>query len=331
MSDRAKRTVTGEGWRVTDRVYRIGTRGSPLALAQARETAARLAEAHGLAPDEADRRFVIEVIETRGDQVLDRALSALGGKGLFTKEIDEAQLSGRVDLAVHSMKDVPTVLPEGLSIAAILPREDVRDAFLSPSAATIDALPEGARVGTASLRRQAQLLWRRPDLAVSIFRGNVQTRLRKLEEGQADATFLALAGLNRLGMADHARSVIATDEMLPAVAQGAVGVSVRDDDEEAQALLAPLECAETAIRVAAERAYLKRLDGSCRTPLAGLAERDEEGALRFRGEILKPDGSQRFAAERVAAASDAAAAAAIGDGVAKALLEEAGPDFLAEL
>lgn len=314
-----------------DRIFRIGTRGSPLALAQARETAARLAAAHGLQPEQAAARFRIEVIETRGDQVQDRALSALGGKGLFTREIDEAQVSGRVDLAVHSMKDVPTMLAEGLAIAAILPREDVRDAFISAKAATIDDLPEGALVGTASLRRQAQLLWRRPDLRVAIFRGNVQTRLRKLEEGQADATFLALAGLNRLGMADVARSVIDLDEMLPAVAQGAVGVSIRDGDAEAAALLAPLNCAETALRVAAERAYLKRLDGNCRTPLAGLAELEPGGALRFRGEILKPDGSERFAAERTAPAPDAAAAEAIGDGIAQALLETAGPDFLTGL
>lgn len=316
---------------LSERIFRIGTRGSPLALAQARETAQRLAEAHGLNPEQAAERFPIEVIETRGDQVQDRALSALGGKGLFTKEIDEAQLSGRVDLAVHSMKDVPTLLPEGLTIAAILPREDVRDAFISPGAATIEDLPEGALVGTASLRRQAQLLWRRPDLRVTMFRGNVQTRLRKLSEGQADATFLALAGLNRLGMAEVARSVISTDDMLPAVAQGAVGVSLRVDDAEAAALLAPLNCAETALRLAAERAFLKRLDGSCRTPLAGLAELEPNGAMRFRGEILKTDGSERFAAERTAPAPDQAAAAAIGDGLAAALLEEAGADFLAGL
>lgn len=316
---------------LTDRIFRIGTRGSPLALAQARETAARLAQAHGLDEDAAAERFPIEIIETRGDQVLDRALSELGGKGLFTKEIDAAQLSGRVDLAVHSMKDVPTVLPDGLTLGAILPREDVRDAFICARVAHFDQLPEGALVGTASLRRQAQLLWRRPDLEVSIFRGNVQTRLRKLEEGKADATFLALAGLNRLGMSDVATTVIETDEMLPAVAQGAVGVSTRVDDAEAADLLAPLACPETTLRVAAERAYLKRLDGSCRTPLAGLAELSPDGQLRFRGEILKPDGSERYAAERTAPAPDIAAAETIGDAIARHLLEAAGPDFLAGL
>lgn len=310
------------------RIFRIGTRGSPLALAQARETAARLAAAHGLDPDAAARRFPVTVIETRGDAVQDRALSALGGKGLFTKEIDEAQIDGRVDLAVHSMKDVPTRLPDGLALAALLPREDVRDAFISGKADTLEALPEGAVVGTASLRRQAQVLWRRPDLKVVIFRGNVQTRLRKLSENQADATFLALAGLNRLGMAETARSVVDTDAMLPATAQGAVGVTVREDDAEAAALLAPLHCAETGLRVGAERAFLARLDGSCRTPIAGLAERTPSGDMRFRGEVLAPDGARRFADSREGPVETPDAAAALGDAAAAVVIEAAGTPFL---
>ncbi|MEM9725050.1 MAG: hydroxymethylbilane synthase [Pseudomonadota bacterium] len=313
------------------RSLKIGTRGSPLALAQAHDIAARLAAAHGLSGDEATERFPITVIETRGDQVLDRALSALGGKGLFTREIDAAQLEGRVDLAVHSMKDVPTVLPDGLTLAAVTPREDVRDAFISTRADGIDDLPSGAVVGTASLRRQAQLLRRRPDLRVVMFRGNVQTRLRKLEEGQADATFLAMAGLNRLGMAEIATSPIATEAMLPAVAQGAVGVAIRVSDREAAELLAPLNCAKTALRVAAERAFLKRLDGSCRTPLAGLAELDGTGALRLRGEVLLPDGAERHGVEWTGPAANEAEAAQLGDAAALELLAVAGPEFMARV
>ncbi|HIJ38893.1 MAG TPA: hydroxymethylbilane synthase, partial [Rhodospirillaceae bacterium] len=253
---------------------RIGTRGSPLALAQAHEVQARLMAAH---PDLAHPGAIsIVVIKTTGDMVLDRTLAELGGKGLFTKEIDEAQLAGTIDLAVHSMKDVPTVLPDGLCLPCILEREDTRDAFLSLKAVGLSDLPPGAVVGTASLRRGAQILYRRPDLRVEPLRGNVQTRLRKLEEGVVDATLLAMAGLRRLGLADRVASALSTEDMLPAVAQGAIGITCRSEDHAALARLAPLDHAESHIRVLAERAFLGVLDGSCRTPIAGLAELEGE-------------------------------------------------------
>ena len=299
---------------------KIGTRGSPLALAQAHETRDRLIAAHDLDPGAVE----VVVIKVMGDQIQDRALAEIGGKGLFTKEIDEALLDGRIDMAVHSMKDVPTVLPDGTEIAATLPREDVRDGFLSEAAATLAELPAGALVGTASLRRQAQVLHRRPDLRVATFRGNVQTRLRKLGEGEVQATFLAMAGLRRLGMAEAARSAVDVDDMLPAVAQGAIGIAARSGDARVLSLLAPLDHPETALRVIAERAFLKRLDGSCRTPIAGLAEM-VDGGLRFRGEILKPDGSERHTVERRGALD---MAAEMGDDAAREALAAAGPDFL---
>lgn len=285
-----------------DRPLRIGTRGSPLALAQAHETRDRLMAAHGL-PDAA---FSIVVIKTTGDRVLDRALSEIGGKGLFTKEIEEALLSGDIDLAVHSMKDMPTVLPDGLILAAYLPREDVRDAFVSHRHEGLAALPQGAVVGSSSLRRRAQLLHRRPDLQVVEFRGNVQTRMKKLAEGVAEATFLACAGLRRLGMEHEIRAAIPVEDMLPAVAQGAIGIETRADDAATLALLAPVGCGDTAIRLAAERAFLAGLDGSCRTPIGGLATL-EDGRLRLRGEIIRPDGSERLSTERLGLVADAAA------------------------
>ena len=250
-----------------DQPLKIGTRGSPLALAQAHETRARLMAAHGL-PEAA---FEIAVIKTTGDRVTDRPLAEIGGKGLFTKEIEEALLAGAIDIAVHSMKDMPTILPPGLAIAALLARGDVRDAFVSLSHANLAAMPAGAVVGTSSLRRRAQLLNRRPDLQLVEFRGNVQTRLRKLADGVAEATFLACAGLHRLGRAEIIRTAISPDEMLPAVAQGAIGIEARGDDAADEALLAPIHHAPTATRLAAERAFLAALDGSCRPPLGGLA------------------------------------------------------------
>ncbi|MEO1292106.1 MAG: hydroxymethylbilane synthase [Pseudomonadota bacterium] len=301
--------------------FRIGTRGSPLALAQAVETRERMAQAHGLE----HAAFALDVIKTTGDAVLDRALSELGGKGLFTKEIDEALLGGRIDLAVHSMKDVPTVLPEGMVLAAILPREDVRDAFISPRAANLDALPPGALVGTASLRRQAQVLRRRPDLRVETFRGNVQTRLRKLEAGEADATFLAMAGLSRLGMTEVITAPVETEMMLPAVAQGAIGIACRADDTRVIDALAPLNDPITATRVTAERAFLRRLDGSCRTPLAGLARLDGQGGLTLSGEILTPDGRECHADTLAGGEADAVT---LGEQLGEMLLSRAGPDFL---
>ena len=233
-------------------ILRIGTRGSPLALAQTHETRDRLAAAW---PDlAADGAIEIEVIKTTGDLVQDRPLAEIGGKGLFTKELDDAMLSGRIHLAVHSMKDVPTQLPDGIDLPCILPREDVRDAFISPKAASLAELPPGAVIGTASLRRGAQILNRRPDLKVVNFRGNVQTRLRKLEEGVVDATLLAMAGLRRLGLAHHVTSALAEDDMLPAVAQGAIGITCRTDDAQARAYLIALNCPDSFVRVTAERA-----------------------------------------------------------------------------
>jgi len=303
----------------TDQPLKIGTRGSPLALAQAHETRARLAKAHAL-PDDA---FEIVVIKTTGDKVLDRALSEIGGKGLFTKEIEDALLAGGIDLAVHSMKDMPTVLPAGLEIGALLPREDVRDAFISRGFGGVDALPQGSVVGSSSLRRRAQLLNRRPDLKLVEFRGNVQTRLAKLDRGEVAATFLAAAGLRRLGMEAEISALIEPAEMLPAVAQGAIGIETRADDAAARILLAPIHDAATAHRLAAERAFLAALDGSCRTPIGGLAVLEGE-RLWFRGEIIRPDGSERLSTERRGRVSDAAA---LGRDAAEELRAKGGAGF----
>ncbi len=282
-----------------DSPLKIGTRGSPLALAQAHETRSRLMEAHGL-PEGA---FTIEVIQTTGDAVQDRPLSEIGGKGLFTKEIELALMDGRIDIAVHSMKDVATELPDGLVIDCALPREDVRDAFISLKYKRISELPEGAVVGTSSLRRRAQLLAMRPDLTLVEFRGNVQTRLKKLDDGVAEATFLACAGLRRLGNFELANP-IETSTMLPACAQGAVGIERREDDQAAARLLAPIHHADTFIRISAERAFLKELDGSCRTPIGGLATLDGD-TLHFQGEIIRPDGSITHAGSWQGLASEA--------------------------
>jgi hydroxymethylbilane synthase len=301
----------------------IGTRGSPLALWQARHVWARLIEARGLGEGD----LGLSVIATSGDRLKDKPLRDFGGKGLFTKEIDEALLRGDVDLAVHSMKDLETDLPAGICIAAILPRGDVRDAFISSKAPSLAQLPPGSVVGTSSLRRGAQMKRLRPDLRIIDFRGNVETRLKKLAEGQADATLLALAGLERLGLAAHATSILSTDEMLPAVAQGAIGVTCRSDDATTLALLAALNDAASATAVACERAYLARLDGSCKTPIAGLAE-IEAGMLRFRGMILTPDGSEWYEVGLEGAADNAGR---IGTDAGEELLARAGPEFLARL
>lgn len=280
---------------------KIGTRGSPLALAQAYETRDRLLAAHpGLS---------IEIIEikTTGDKILDRPLSEVGGKGLFTKELDEALHDRRADIAVHSMKDLETAIPDDQVIGAVLRREDVRDAFISPKAKSIADLPAGAVVGTSSLRRQAQVLALRPDLKVVTFRGNVQTRLRKLDEGVADATLLAMAGLNRLNRAEVATCALETDEMLPAVAQGAIAITLRKGDEETLSLLGPLNDPETRIRVTAERAMLATLDGSCRTPIAGLAEIQDDGQLRLRGLLASEDGQAVYRVDLTGKTSDARA------------------------
>lgn len=275
-----------------DAPLNIGTRGSPLALAQAHETRARLMAAFDL-PEAA---FNIVVIKTTGDRVQDRALREIGGKGLFTKEIEEALLDQSIDIAVHSMKDMPVEQPKGLVLSTYLPREDVRDAFISSDVASLADLPKGAVVGTSSLRRHAQLKKVRPDLQVVEFRGNVQTRLRKLSEGVASCTFLAMAGLNRLGMTHVAASAIEVSDMLPAVAQGAIGIEQRVKDARASEMLAAIHHVETGQRLAAERAFLAALDGSCETPIAGLAE-ITNGTLRLRGEIIRPDGSESLADE----------------------------------
>ena len=280
---------------------RIGTRGSPLALYQAHETRQRLMAAHGLA--EADIEIV--VIATTGDREPDRPLGEIGGKGLFTKEIEDALLAGDIQFAVHSMKDMPARLPDGLEISAILPREDARDAFLSPVAKSIAGLPPGAVVGSSSVRRSAQLLRLRPDVTTVLFRGNVETRLRKLADGVAQATFLAAAGLKRLGLAGKITALMSIDEMLPAVAQGAIGVEIRSGDDAARALLAVINDQPSAITVACERAFLAALDGSCRTPLAGHAIL-RDGRIVFRGQALTMDGKHCFETTREGPAADAA-------------------------
>lgn len=270
----------------------IATRRSPLALVQARDVQARLAAAHNVPEAERDTLFPILGLVSTGDKIQDRTLLEAGGKGLFTKEIDEALLDGRASFAVHSMKDVPTQLPDGLEIAAMLEREDPRDMLLARGGETrLADLPEGVTVGTASLRRQAQLLYRRPDIQVVPLRGNVDTRLGKLREGEIYATFLARAGLNRLGRDEAKADPVDPSEMLPAVGQGAVGVALRTDDAEAHALLAPLNHHLTEISVLAERAFLERLDGSCRTPIAAHMHIE---SMDLAGEVLSPDGKIRW-------------------------------------
>ena len=262
---------------------RIGTRASPLALAQAYETRIRLAGADpALAANGAVE--IVEII-TQGDKIQDRTLSEIGGKGLFTKEIDDALLQNRVDIAVHSMKDMPTLLPDGMVLACILPRADARDAFISPKAASLAELPAGAVIGTASLRRQAQILNKFPQLKVVPLRGNVQTRLKKLAAGEVDATLLAVAGLHRLYRADVITAALSETEMLPAVAQGAIGITCREDDDEILAWLARLNCRTSALCVTAERAFLRALDGSCRTPIAAHAVLAEDATLSFKGNV----------------------------------------------
>ena len=298
---------------------RIGTRGSPLALAQAYETRERLSIAFGLSLDS----FEIVVIKTTGDKVLNRPLKEIGGKGLFTKEIEEALLQESIDIAVHSMKDMPVQQPDGLILDTFLPREDVRDAFVSRIHKSLADIPEGATVGTSSLRRKAQLMSKRPDLKIVEFRGNVQTRLKKLDDGVAECTFLAVAGLNRLKMEDIITAPISTDEMLPAVAQGAIGIERREKDIKVATMLEAIHNSTTGLLLSAERAFLDALDGSCETPIAGLAEFKNEN-LRFRGEILKTDGSEVYSDEQVVAKEDATL---VGIEMAHKLLSQAGNDF----
>jgi hydroxymethylbilane synthase len=300
-------------------VLRIGTRGSPLALAQAHEARARLAAAHGL-PEAA---FEIVPIATSGDRIQDRSLADSGGKGLFTKELEEALFDGRIDIAVHSSKDMPTVLPPGLELSAFLPREDARDAFLGKAAARIADLPRGAKVGSSSLRRQALIRRMRPDLDVVLFRGNVQTRLRKLEEGVADGTVLALAGLRRLGLARLATDVMALDAFPPAPGQGAICVESRIGDGEAARLVSAIHDEPTGQALACERAFLAALDGSCRTPIAGYAT-VADGKLAFNGLIVTSDGRT---AHEISAGGAAADAAAIGAEAGAEIRAKAGKAF----
>ena len=303
----------------------IGTRESPLAMVQTETVAGLLKETHEVLAQEG--MLKIDAVKTTGDIVLDRPLSEIGGKGLFTKELDRALMDRRVDIAVHSMKDLETWLPEGMAIGCILPREDPRDAFIGAKVETLGELPEGARVGTASLRRQAQLLSLRPDLNVDIIRGNVQTRLKKLAAGEYDATFLALAGLLRMGMEDVATQVLGPETLLPACAQGAVGVTCRADDTRTLELLKPLDHGPTRTAVMCERAMLDALDGSCRTPIAGLAEVDGE-KIYLRGLVARIDGTEILRGEKSGRAQDAED---IGRQLGEDLKSRAGPDFFPKL
>jgi hydroxymethylbilane synthase len=297
----------------------IGTRGSPLALAQAYETRERLAKAFDL-PFEA---FEIVVIKTTGDKIIDRPLKEIGGKGLFTREIEDDMLAGKIDIAVHSMKDMPTLQPEGLILDTYLPREDVRDAFISPRASGLAELAQGTVVGTSSLRRKAQLKLRRPDLEVVEFRGNMQTRLLKLDQGVAEATFLAMAGLNRLKMDHVPKTAIEVETMLPAVAQGAIGIERRVNDTRMADMLAAIHDGPTGQRLAAERSFLASLDGSCETPIAGLAVL-EGSDIWLRGEVLRPDGSEAIDDAVRCPIEDGAAA---GREMALKMLAQAGEGF----
>jgi hydroxymethylbilane synthase len=299
----------------------IGTRGSPLALAQASQVRDRLAAAHALDAE----AITLEVIRTTGDRISDRPLTEAGGKGLFTKEIEEALIAGAIDLAVHSAKDMPTILPSGLRIAGVLKREDARDVFISRKAKTLAELPRGARVGTASLRRQALVKRLRPDLIVAPMRGNVETRLRKLDAGEVDATVLALAGLKRLGLTDAATAVLPVDQFLPAVGQGIIAIEARGDDERTLDLVLAVSHAATAAALTAERAFLAVLEGSCRTPIAGYAT-VAGGQLAFRGLIAKPDGSEVIETQRHGAV---AAAVRLGAEAGRELKQRAGADFFA--
>jgi len=298
---------------------KIGTRGSPLALAQAHETRARLMAAHSL-PEQA---FEIAVISTSGDRIQDRPLSEAGGKGLFTKEIEEAMLARRIDIAVHSSKDMPTVLPDGLELSAFLPREDARDAFIGKAARSIAELPRGARVGSSSLRRQALIRRMRPDLDVVMFRGNVQTRLRKLDEGIADGTILAYAGLKRLGLEHVVTDLMPLERFPPAPGQGAICIESRIGDADVERMLAAIHDAPTGQALACERAFLAALDGSCRTPIAGHATISGE-SLSFAGLIISPDGTQSHEVRLDGPASDAAR---IGAEAARAVRAKAGETF----
>jgi hydroxymethylbilane synthase len=309
-----------------DVMITFGTRGSPLALTQSRQTVAVLAHTMGL--PESD--FPLQSFVTSGDRLKDQRLQDAGGKGLFTKELDEALLDGRIDAAIHSMKDLPTRLPDGIVLAAVPEREDPRDAFISHRARSLKDLPQGAVIGTASLRRQAQALHLRPDLKVVILRGSVETRLRKLEEGSVDATFLALAGLTRLGLTAHVTALQDSQEMPPAPCQGALSITCRTGDVATRATLARISVAHSEIAVAAERGFLEALDGSCRTPIGALAS-IHDGNLSLLGEVLSPDGAQHWRKQETIALGGTAEAAALGRKLGGLIRAEAGEDFIQSL
>ena len=305
---------------------KLGSRGSPLAMAQSRLVAGMLARVLGSRATD----FPIESFVTSGDRIADRRLQDAGGKGLFTKELDEALLDDRIDAAIHSLKDLPTKMPPGIVLAAIPSREDPRDAFISHKAKTLKGLPEGAVVGTASLRRQAQCLHLRPDLKIVTLRGSVETRLKRLGEGSVDATFLALAGLTRLGLTHHVTSLVDENEMPPAPGQGALAITCREDDMPIRAALAKLSVTEWEIAVAAERGFLEALDGSCRTPIAALARREGD-TLKLVGEVLSPDGTRAWRREERLAQATTQTAADLGRKLGAAIRTEAGETFIQSL
>lgn len=302
-------------------LLRIGARGSKLSLAQTELTCAALAKHLGISASELE----IVPITTSGDRIQDRTLIESGGKGLFTKELDEALRDNRIDLAIHSLKDLPTLLPDDIALACVPGREDPRDAFVSNAARSLEELPAGANVGTASLRRQAQVLFTRPDVGVVVMRGNVDTRLRKLEAGEADATFLALAGLKRLGLESRAASLVDPQETPPAACQGAIAITARTDDARTRDLLRGFENADARLEIEAERAFLTALDGSCRTPIAALARR-RGGVLHFIGEALTPDGTARWrrTGEIVLGANALSDVRTLGEKLGREIREEAG-------
>lgn len=305
---------------------RIASRGSPLALAQANLARDMLARTHGWDRDDLDGICPILTFRTTGDRVQDRPLSELGGKGLFAKEIEDALLQDEADVAVHSMKDLPAVQPAGLTLEAVLPREDPRDVFLSRNGTTFAELEENARIGTSSVRRGAQALRQRPDLKIVSLRGNVQTRMEKLAAGEADGTFLARAGLARLGLLPEACEVLSAEEWLPALCQGAIGLEIRKDDARSAGLIGAIDDTPSHLRVSAERGFLRALDGSCRTPIAGLAT-IQNGTLEFRGEVLSLDGRHSWSASRELALRETIDAETIQ--AAFALGEEAARDVRA--
>lgn len=313
-------------------VLRLASRGSPLALAQANLVRNALAEAHGWDPEELDDICPIQIVRTSGDRIQDRPLVEAGGKGLFAKEIEEALLEGEADIAVHSMKDLPAEQPEGLAIPAVLAREEPFDVFLARDGLPFDKLPDNARIGTSSVRRQAQALRLRPDLKIVPLRGNVETRLLKLARGEADAIILARAGLVRLNLSLPDSELLSGDDWLPALCQGIIAIETREDDSLVREIVSEINDGETHLAAACERGFLAALDGSCRTPLAGLAE-VEHGMVRFRGQVLTPDGSQSWRVNRSFAHAELsqetaiAQSYAVGEGAAEEIRQTAGEDF----